>query len=232
MRLTFLALVLLSRSASGGAAQELPWPAAVEARVVSAVAVALEVSEEEVVLEWGPYRGGAVDAASAVELMGRGAGGHWVARAELVAGGTASVRVRGGRRVMRPIAKRRIDRGETLLAADIGLREEIAWGPSAPEAVEVREGWVAQRMLRPGDALESPAVRQALAVVSGRPVEIRWARGSVDITVPGTAAGSGALGSRVFVRTESGERLSGVVEAPGVVNVSESSGFRTKGDGS
>jgi len=62
VRLTFLALVLLSRSASGGAAQELPWPAAVEARVVSAVAVALEVSEEEVVLEWGPYRGGAVDA--------------------------------------------------------------------------------------------------------------------------------------------------------------------------
>jgi flagella basal body P-ring formation protein FlgA len=58
-------------------------------------------------------------------------------------------------------------------------------------------------------------------VVSGRPVEIRWARNGVEVTMEGKAAGSGALGEEVFVRTGTGERLRGVVRGPGTVVIHE-----------
>ena len=74
-------------------------------------------------------------------------------------------------------------------------------------------------MVREGEALRTPAARPPLAVHTGKPVELVWRRNGVGVRAPGKAAGSGAVGAEVFVRTESGQRLRGVIVAPGVVNV-------------
>ena len=58
-----------------------------------------------------------------------------------------------------------------------------------------------------------------VAVEAGRPVDIVWARPGIALKLRGRALGSAPLGREVYVRTESGERLRGVVRAPGVVDV-------------
>jgi len=147
-----------------------------------------------------------------------------VVRTGLPSGMTVSVRVRAGRMAERAVAGRQIERGEALQPEDIVLAQEIVWGAQRRPVSDVQPGWVAQRFIKPGDALSAPAVQAPLAVLSGRSVDLLWTRGSVGIRVPGTAAGSAAVGGRVSVRTQTGERLSGVVVAPGVVNVTSGEG--------
>lgn len=201
-------------------AQDVPWPPEVVEAMVTLVAERLDAPTEEIVVEWGPYRGLPVHPEASVELRGSGARGYWVARAGRADGGSASVRIRAGRNSIRSIAARNVARGASLTAADITTESRLVWGALLPDSSSVREGWVAQRALSSGDELVTPAVRPPLAVVSGRPVEIRWGRGAVRITMAGTSGGSAYVGERVTVRTGSGSRLEGVVEATGIVDVS------------
>ncbi len=201
-------------------AQAAPWPTEVVEDVVRLVSDQLDAPADEIVLEWGPYRGEPVRRDAPVELKGSGAGGYWIVRTEQVDGGSASVRVRAGRRLVTAVAARSVARGAALTAEDITTEPRLAWGRVEADSSSVRSGWVAQRPLRPGDELVTPAVRPPLAVLSGRPVEIRWDRGSVRVIVAGIASGSASVGERVTVRTSSGRRLVGVVEGSGIVDVS------------
>jgi flagella basal body P-ring formation protein FlgA len=197
------------------------WPVEVEAHVRDAVAAAWEISAERVLMDWGSRRPGAPGTEASVELLGTGLGGYWVARITEPGRDPVSVRIRAGVRVERAVAARRLSRGTTLEPGDIALEEVLRWGRPQPDDPVVQVGWEAQRVIEAGDALVEPAVRPPLAVVSGRPVQILWTRGTVGIRTTGRAAGSGPLGARVSVRTESGRRLTGVIVAPGVVNVTD-----------
>jgi flagella basal body P-ring formation protein FlgA len=215
-----IALAAVTALSETAAAQVVPWPSDAVDDVVALVAERLDAPADQIVLEWGPYRGEPVHPEAPVELKGSGAGGYWIASSERVGGGSASVRVRAGRRFARAVAARSVARGSALTPDDITTEPRLVWGRVETDSSSAREGWVAQRPLRPGDELVTPAVRPPLAVLSGRPVEIRWYRGSVRIIVAGTASGSASVGERVTVRTASGRRLVGVVEALGIVDVS------------
>lgn len=205
------------------AAQEPPAPSAVpEAlveRVREEVAARWGTRPADVALEFSRPRAGADLDTVLVALVGSGAGGHWVVRTARRDGGTESLRVRAGTVQTTPVAARRIERGERLTWADMEFGPTVRWGPPAPTASTPEEGWEAQRVIRPGEPLGPPAVQPPLAVRSGEAVEIVWRGDGVGVRTPGKAAGSGALGETVFVRTLSGVRLRGVVVAPGRVDV-------------
>lgn len=205
------------------AAQEAVYPPGVEARVREAVVQRWGGRPEELVLAWGAVRED-VDPATAVDLVGSGVRGHWVARMTTVHGTAASVRFRAGWTVSVPVAARGLSRGHEVTELDVAEASDVAWGPRDGDAGVRPVGWIAQRAVGRGEALRPPLVRPPLAVVSGRPVEIRWGGSRVAVTAPGRAAGSGAVGDTVFVRTAAGERLRGVAVAPGVVDVSMETG--------
>lgn len=202
---------------------ESPWPVELVRRTRELVATKWGVDAELVVMAWGPYRGEIPGTEARVALLGTGRGGHWVVRARPWNGTTASVRLRTGRRVVEPVAARTLKRGEILADHDIVMVEGVVWDAPGDDEQSVSAGWEVQRTVEQGGALRPPAVRLPLAVVSGRDLQIVWTRGTIGLSAPARAAGSGAVGARVFVRTESGTRLSGIVVAPGVVDVTQAS---------
>lgn len=205
------------------AAQEAVYPPGVEARAREAVVQRWGGRAEDLVLVWGSQRDD-VDPETLVDLVGSGARGHWVARMTTVHGTAVSVRLRAGWTVTVPVAARGLSRGEQLTALDVTEASDVAWGPRDEGGPIDPTGWIVQRAVSRGEALRHPLVKPPLAVVSGRPVEIRWGGSTVAITAPGKASGSGAVGDTVFVRTEAGQRLRGVAVAPGVVDVSKETG--------
>ena len=190
-----------------------------EAMAKELIATQWQVDRSNLVVEWGAYSGDEPDPEAGVELMGSGSGGYWVVRFNLKSGGQASVRARTGLLTPQPVASRRLQRGEALTHGDMAVSTKVVWGAPRPSEPVPSEGWITQRVITPGERLRIPAVRPPMAVVSGSVVELIWDRGAVGLRLPGTAAGSAALGDTVFVRTESGRRLRGVAVAPGTVNV-------------
>ena len=197
--------------------EELPPPVAEAVR--AQVAHRWGVDPALVVLDFGAVPRDWTPADDApVTLAGSGAGGHWVAR--IGAGDhVTGVRVRAGVETQVLVAARTLERGVAVSASDMAYATEVRWGE--PEAGDhpVVEGWTTQRVVREGEPLRAPAVQPPMVVQSGQPVEVLWRRGRVGVRVPGKAAGSGPLGAEVYVRTDSGRRLRGVVVAPGVVDV-------------
>jgi flagella basal body P-ring formation protein FlgA len=53
----------------------------------------------------------------------------------------------------------------------------------------------------------------------------------VRLRLAGVAAGSGALGDQIYVRTESGKRMQGTIVAPGVVDVTAGGAQHIRGGG-
>mgnify|MGYP006284635639 CR=1 FL=1 len=182
------------------------------------------VAERALHLEWGLPRGGTLPQGfTGGELLGSGRGGHWVVSFHDPnrPGEARSVALRAGVLVRKAVAREGLERGQVLEESQMTERDRIHWGRPGESRQEARVGWVAQRRIRPGEVLARPALRPPDLVVSGRPVEIRWARNGVEVTMEGKAAGSGALGEEVFVRTGTGERLRGVVRGPGTVVIHE-----------
>lgn len=211
-----LAVTVDATAAQGPTVEEAPSPD-LDAVVQMLVGEEWGVAPSAIVLEWSVVRDEVVSSAD-VELVGTGARGSFVVR---VADGhkTHAIRVRAGTSVSRPIAARRLPRGTVLSGSDIEFGSATSWGPPQAEDDIVAPGWVAQRTLARGDRLVTPAVRPALSVTSGSPVEIVWRRGTIALALPGTAAGNGTVGELVFVRSESGKRMRGIIVAPGVVDV-------------
>lgn len=218
--------------APGLGAQEVPdssraWkPDGVRLEAVeAALAARWGVVSESLVLEWGTPRGGVIpDIYQEVELVGHGRDGRWVVsfRGSDGPGASRSVLLRAGIRTPVSVAARSLERGDVISEEDMGTEMVTHWGPRPAAEDDCRPGWVAQRRIEAGERLSAPAVRPPVLVVSGRRVQALWSNGRISLTVLATAVGSGSLGDRVFVRTEEGTRLEGIVQGPGEVLVSSS----------
>lgn len=182
------------------------------------------VDAEELVLEWGQPRGGTLpDGAHSVRLLGAGKDGRWVASFEFGSPEleNQSVLLRAGVLLPRMVARRALERGAVVTEEDMATESRVHWGPPVGPESPCEPGWVVQRSLDAGEELTPPAVQPPLLVVSGSPVTVVWSQGKVNLTLMGRAAGSAARGERVFVRTETGIRLEGLVEGPGLVRISD-----------
>ena len=205
-----------------------PEPVTLDATVQALVADSWGVEPTSVVLEWSEAKDDVVGTPEHVELVGSGARGSFVVRL----GGderVSAIRIRAGLSVPVLVASRHLPRGTVLSQSDIQTTEDVAWGPPEAETDAAMPGWVTQRSLPRGARLEEPAVRPALSVTSGNPVEIVWRRGSISLVLPGTAAGNGSVGEQVRVRTDSGKRMRGIIIAAGVVDVTRGASISPEG---
>jgi flagella basal body P-ring formation protein FlgA len=210
---------LASQAPHSAAPASVGGQGSVGSAVRDSVAARWDTPADRVVLDWGSSNGARQhETAAAVELLGSGTGGYWVASFATRSGEVVRVRVRAGVIRSRPVAARALGRGSVLSADDVTYDAVTEWGPldAAPEA-EAAPGWVTHRVIAEGDVLRSPAVAPAPAVESGRPVEALWRRGAVEVVLQGRALGTAAVGRDVYVRTEDGRRFRGVVQAPGRV---------------
>ena len=105
---------------------------------------------------------------------------------------------------------------------DMEMEIRTHWGPVTDLPEPCALGWVTQRRIESGEILIEPGVKPPLLVVSGRSVQALWSNGRVELNLQATALSSAVLGERVFVRTEDGTRLDGVVRGPGMVEISNS----------
>jgi flagella basal body P-ring formation protein FlgA len=197
-----------------------PAPAAT-IRVARAVAERWKVSPERVRVEWeSPVTDGSISPAATVELWGSGAGGHWTVIFHADSGAApVRVRVRAGVETQVAVATRSLSRDAVLSDADVAISSVVLWGPPQDSAELPAAGWVTHRVIAGGEQLREPAVSKPALVRAGDGVSIEWRRGTVAISMRGTAAGSASLGERVWVRTGSGRRLQGVVTAPALVRI-------------
>lgn len=191
----------------------------IDAEVRELVAERWGVGAERVHLSWGAFRAVPPPGAS-IELVGSGRGGHWVVRIGSATGGTSTIRLRTGYEAVRAVASRRLERGVTLTADDVVMRDTIIWNHPTGDSRLPLVGWVTHRRIEMGEILAGPAVQPPLAVEAGRTVDLVWSRGPIGVRLKGIATESGALGEDVFVRTESGTRLRGTVIARSTVRLS------------
>jgi flagella basal body P-ring formation protein FlgA len=84
-------------------------------------------------------------------------------------------------------------------------------------------GQVASRTLLPGRMIPVGSMRQAYLVEPGKPVEVRFVQGGLQISITGVPLQSGAAGEMIRVRNaDTGVVFSGIVMADGSVRVSAS----------
>ncbi len=197
-------------------------PARADGRIREILTERWGVPSESLLLAWGEPRGGVTPAENArIELLGSGRDGRFVVSFREDDGRTEalSLLLRVGVSLAQPVATRTLERGETLGLDDLHWEDRVCWGPPENSEILPQAGWVAQRRVEAGELLTTPALRPPLLVVSGKAVRIIWVRGSVEITLLGTAVRSGSRGEQVLVRTQTGQRLAGVVEGPGLVRI-------------
>ncbi len=84
-------------------------------------------------------------------------------------------------------------------------------------------GQIASRTLLPGRMIPVGSMRQAYLVEPGKPVEVRFVQGGLQISITGVSLQSGAAGEMIRVRNaDTGVVFSGIVMADGSVRVSAS----------
>ncbi len=85
------------------------------------------------------------------------------------------------------------------------------------------EGKVARRTLLPGRLIPVSSVRDAWLVEPGKPVQVLFVHGGLEISVSGVPLQVGVAGDMVRVRNaDSGTVFSGIVMADGSIRVSSS----------
>jgi len=116
-----------------------------------------------------------------------------------------------------PVLVRRIERGETLSAADFETRPGALAGALTPAQAAGRE---AVRVLGAGTPVRAGDVVPPRLVRRGEPVTVAWRAGGLLITAAGRALSSGGLGEPVRVVTSATNRtLDAVVEGSGAVRI-------------
>jgi flagella basal body P-ring formation protein FlgA len=121
-----------------------------------------------------------------------------------------------------PVATRALPRGASLTTADYQLLAAVV-RPALRNAAAAESGWVTRRAVAAGEPLVEPAVGPPALVTSGQPVNFVADHAGIRLSIRGTAATSGALGDRVWVRVEAGRRLRGIVTAPATVSADTTS---------
>jgi len=202
-------------------------PAEVVSAVKAAIASRWGVDEEALQFRWTRPRW-PLPASHGwqVTVLGTGRNGRWMAVLSRPDGNEerASLPFRSGILCDQVFASGPMERGAILSPRSMVTRPHVHWGPPDDIPPPAEFGWVTQRRIGTGEILTRPHVRPPELVVSGRPVRLVWTSGSLTLSVDGKAVGSGALGERIFVRTEDGHRMAGVVSGPGTVAVSGNQG--------
>lgn len=121
-----------------------------------------------------------------------------------------------------PVAARALPRGASLSPTDFQVVSAVV-RPALRNAAAAESGWVTRRPVAAGEPLVEPAVGPPALVTSGQPVSLIAEHQSIRLTVRGTAATSGALGDRIWVRLDAGRRLRGIVTAPATVTADTTS---------
>ncbi len=211
-----------------------PWPKHPEIgrRVRTMIGDRWGVPAELVSVHWGRPAGDyAPTPETLVFLSGSGGGGYWFVeltdpkRAE-----STRLRVRAAVETKIAVAARPVARIDVLTEGDIARQSSRHWGdPRNAAPVAVAPGWIAHRALQEGDALAPPSVRPPDLVRSGSPIRIDWVRGGLRLTVGGRALRNAGRGEEIYVRTDTGQRVKGVVTGPGRVELREPA--RTGGTG-
>lgn len=198
--------------------------AALEARVRATVAERWGIEPASVRLEWGLVREDRqIPADAPFRLIGAGAGGAWVVAFEPPGAPPLHVRMRAGTEIERPIAARDLERDVVITTEDIAYRRTVEWGAPRPVGA-VQAGWTTRRRVAQGQALEEPAVAPPAVVRAGEPVRALWSRGTITLTLEGTALGTAAVGEKVAFRTDSGRRLLGVAAGPSTIHIEDTPG--------
>ena len=211
--------------ASHGSAQETVRPPAwIEASIREQVSTAWEIVPEAVVVEWGTLPRARTLASApgsdlpAPELAGAGVRGEWIAQVPTT-DGVVGIRVRTGVSRMVPVAAHEIERGTLLTPGEISYEERVHWGRPRDGGSRPEPGWRAERRIRQGEELRTPAVRPAVAVQTGDRVKVVWKSGSIQLTLTAVATGTARPGEVVTVRLDAGRRLTGVAASDGVVHI-------------
>jgi flagella basal body P-ring formation protein FlgA len=121
-----------------------------------------------------------------------------------------------------PVAARALPRGATLSPTDYTIMAAVV-RPALKTAAAAESGWVTRRPVTAGEPLIEPAVGPPALVTSGQLVSFIAEREGIRLAIRGTAATSGSLGDRVWVRVEAGRRLRGFVTAPATVSADTTS---------
>ncbi len=229
LRRSAAAVLLVATLASGAAAQDStatsPALSTLRSLVVPLLAKRWNVSADRLIVRFGALRPGwTPERGARADLLGAGRGGWWVLRVHAAGETDESVRLQAGVRIPIEVAAHTLPRGRALEASDMRAAERVHWGEPVEGDPIAKVGWVTRRIVRTGEELRQPTVQPPVLVQSGRPVTVVWRRDGVGLRVGGEAAGSASLGEHVYVRTQSGIRLRGIVVGPGVVNVTTGGG--------
>jgi flagella basal body P-ring formation protein FlgA len=81
----------------------------------------------------------------------------------------------------------------------------------------VAPGWVARRVIQPGEPLRPPAVAPAPMILSGRAVRYSVERAGIQLVLAATSLSAGALGDTIPVRLDARRRVLAIVSGPGHV---------------
>ena len=111
------------------------------------------------------------------------------------------------------VTNRSIDTGETITMDDLVAREgdllRLARGVVVDPALAI--GYIAQQRISAGSVLRSSALRDPDSIVKGQPVRTEARGVGFVANGEGVALESGAPGSRIQVRTSSGQTVTGTV---------------------
>jgi len=202
----------------GAAADSLPVPAPLSARVAEAVARAWRVPADAVRLAWPrtPAPAG-LDPEAPLRLTGRGLDGWFAVVLRPGDAEATAFRVRAGVEDTVVVAARPLAAGALITADDLRLEPRPHCGPPSGErAARPEPGWEIRRPLATGEIVAWPAVAAPPLVATGRPVQFVWERGGVLVSVRGMALHSARRGDVVRARVDGRPgRLSGTVTAPG-----------------
>jgi flagella basal body P-ring formation protein FlgA len=154
------------------------------------------------------------------QLAGRGLHGWFTAVLRPAGPDAVALRVRAGVIRTVPVAARDLPAPGRLAASDVRREARVQWGAPMPGDLEVGPGWEVRRPVAAGEELAPPAVAPPALVVAGQPITLRWQRGAVEVTLPGTALHTARAGetARATVPGRPG-RLEGRVTGPGTITL-------------
>lgn len=120
------------------------------------------------------------------------------------------------------VTRRVVHPGQVLAPGD--LRVVAVRNPAPVRRPVVRAmgeavGRVARRTLLPRRYIPRAALRKPHAVEAGARVSLRYRRGALVITLPGTALAAAGLHEPIVARVRGGRKVFGTVAAAGVVEV-------------
>jgi flagella basal body P-ring formation protein FlgA len=205
---------------AGGAAGPPPVPAPLAARVAATIATAWRRPAADLRLDWrGPAPARPLAADVPFHLAGRGGGGWFVAVFEPAGETKVALRVRAGVEDTVAVATRPLAPGTRLASGDLRPERRVRWGPpDSNPAARADVGWEIRRPLASDEAVEWPAATPPPLVTGGTPVRLVWERGTVSISMTGTALHSARRGETVRARVEGRPgQLAGKAMAAGLV---------------